>query len=90
MHVRLLGDTHDVAGFALAGIDSEACGTRAELVRALDSARHDPAVAIVVVSPGVAALAADVIARMRESAHLPITVVLPEPPDEERRPERPA
>jgi vacuolar-type H+-ATPase subunit F/Vma7 len=78
MHIRLIGDTHDVTGFALAGVESEECHTRAELVSALDAARHDPGVAIVVVSPGTAALAEDVIQDMRSAAHLPITIVLPE------------
>lgn len=77
MHVRLIGDAHDVTGFALAGVESEECHTRAEVVDALDAACHDPDVAIVVVSPDMAALADDVISEMRESTHLPITIVLP-------------
>ena len=58
MRVRLIGDTQDVTGLALAGIDSRECATRAELVRALDDASHDPSVAIVMVSAAVAALGA--------------------------------
>ena len=77
MHIRLIGDLHDVTGFALAGVEGEECHSRAELVEALDVARHDPDVAIVVVSPGVAALAQDVIDDMRATPHLPITIVLP-------------
>ncbi len=87
MHVRVIGDGHDVTGFGLAGVESEECHTRGELVDALDAARHDPQVAIIVVSPAAAALADDVIGRMRESAHLPITIVLPERPASERREE---
>jgi vacuolar-type H+-ATPase subunit F/Vma7 len=80
MHVRLIGDVHDATGFSLAGVESEECHTRAEAVSALDAARHDPGVAIIVVSPGIAALAADVIDQMLEAARLPITIVLPERP----------
>ena len=86
MHVRLFGDASDVTGFALAGVESQECGTRAELVRALDEARRDPSVAIVMVSPVVAALAGDVIQQMRESAQLPIAIVLPDRADAQRRP----
>jgi vacuolar-type H+-ATPase subunit F/Vma7 len=86
MRVRLIGDTQDVTGFALAGIDSQACTTRAELVRALDAACHNPAVAIVMVSAAVAALAGDEIQHMRDSAHLPIAIVLPERSASERAP----
>jgi vacuolar-type H+-ATPase subunit F/Vma7 len=78
MHVRLIGDTQDVTGFSLAGIDSRECRSRAELVRALDDACHDPSVVIVMVSAAVAALADDEIQHLRDSAHLPIAIVLPE------------
>ena len=84
MHVRLLGDRHDVTGFALAGVDSEECRTRAQLLTALERARHDPGIAVVIVSPRVAALAGDVIQDMRDAPHLPITIVLPELPESER------
>ena len=77
MHVRLLGGPHDVTGFALAGVDGEECGTRAQLLAALDRARHDPGVGILVLSPEVAALAGDEIRDLRDSPHLPITIVLP-------------
>jgi vacuolar-type H+-ATPase subunit F/Vma7 len=84
MHVRLLSGAHDVTGFALAGVDSEECRTRAELLDALDRARRDPEIGIVVVSPELAALAGDAIEALRDSPHLPITIVLPDLPDAER------
>jgi vacuolar-type H+-ATPase subunit F/Vma7 len=92
MHVRLIGDTQDVIGFALAGIDSCECTTRADLVRALDDACRDPPVAILMVSAAVAALADDEIQHMRDSAQLPIAIVLPERSASEPAPagERPA
>jgi vacuolar-type H+-ATPase subunit F/Vma7 len=77
MHVRLLGDARDVTGFALAGVDGEECRTRGELLRALEGARRDPNLGIIIVSADVAALAEEVIADMRESARFPIAVVLP-------------
>lgn len=84
MEIRLIGDSHDVIGFGLAGVDGVECRTRPELVAALDAAVRDPSVALIIVSPRAAALGADVIAQQRESVRLPITVVLPELPDEER------
>jgi vacuolar-type H+-ATPase subunit F/Vma7 len=77
MHVRLIGDAHDVTGFALAGVEGEECHSRADVVRALDAACHDPGVAIVVIAPDLAALADEEVKRMRDAAHLPITIVLP-------------
>jgi vacuolar-type H+-ATPase subunit F/Vma7 len=79
MHVRLIGDAHHATGFALAGVESDECHTRAEVVGALEAARQDPDVAIVMVAPELAALADDVVGEMRESSHLPITIVLPPP-----------
>jgi vacuolar-type H+-ATPase subunit F/Vma7 len=84
MEIRLIGDSHDVIGFGLAGVDGVECLTRPELVAALDAAAHDPSVVLVIVSPRAAALGADVIAQQRESVRLPITVVLPELPEGER------
>jgi vacuolar-type H+-ATPase subunit F/Vma7 len=84
MEIRLIGDRHDIIGFGLAGVDGIECRTRPELVAALDAAAHNPAVALLIVSSRAAALGADVIARQRQSVHLPITVVLPDPPDTER------
>lgn len=83
MHLRYIGGAHDGTGFALAGVDSVECRSRAELVDALDAARRDPLVAVIVVGAEAATLAEDVIAGMRDAARLPITVVLPG-----RRPQR--
>ena len=77
MHVRLLGDADDVTGFALAGVAGEECHNREEALAALDRARHDPDVAILVLSPVVAALVEDVVEPMRDATSLPITIVLP-------------
>ena len=82
MHVRFIGDTRDAIGFSLAGVDSVDCHSRGELVDALEAARHDRDVAIVVLSPAAAALAEDVIEPMRNATDLPIALVLPD-----RRPE---
>lgn len=77
MHLRFIGGAHDGTGFSLAGVDSIECRSRAELVDALDAARHDPHVAVVVVGSEVAGLAGDLIAVMRDATRLPITIVLP-------------
>jgi vacuolar-type H+-ATPase subunit F/Vma7 len=77
MYVRVIGEARDVTGFALAGLDAAECHTRGEVIAALDSARRDPEVAIVVLSPAVAALAEDVVEEMRDIPGLPITIVLP-------------
>ena len=81
MEIRVIGDSHDVIGFGLAGVDGIECHTRPEIAAALDAAWHDPSVALVIVSPGAAALGADMIAEQRASVRLPITVVLPAVPD---------
>ena len=78
MDIRLIGDRHDVIGFGLAGINGVECRTRSELVAALEAAEHDPSVALVIVSPRVAALGSDVIARLRDAVRLPIMIVLPD------------
>ena len=79
MGIRLLGNRQDAIAFGLAGLDSVECLTRADLVAALDEARHDPDVALIVVAPAAAALGADVVEALRETTHLPIIVVLPRP-----------
>lgn len=84
MHVRLLGDLQDVTGFALAGVEGTECGTRAELIRALEDARRDPSVAVVMLSARVAALADDVVRDMHGAAQLPIAIVLPDLSETER------
>ena len=88
MDIRMIGNRQDAIAFGLAGLDAVECRTRPQLIAALDHARDDPSVALVIVSPSVAALGADIIARLRESSRLPITVVLPEIQDEaeQRRP----
>jgi vacuolar-type H+-ATPase subunit F/Vma7 len=78
MGIRIIGDRRDAIAFGLAGVDAVECRTRADLIAALDEAQRDPEVAVVVVSPVAAALGADVIARLRESSRLPITIVLPD------------
>lgn len=83
MHVRLIGDAHDVTGFSLAGLDCAECHTRAELMRAIDAARLDADIAVIVVSPATAGLAPELIEEMREASRLPITVVLPPRPEAE-------
>jgi vacuolar-type H+-ATPase subunit F/Vma7 len=80
MHARFIGDARDGTGFSLAGVPAAECQSRAELVDALESARLDPDVAIIVVAPATAALAPDVIERMRDATRLPITIVLPDGP----------
>lgn len=78
MQVRFIGDARDAIGFSLAGVDSVDCHSRGELVDALEAARLDRDVAIVVVSPAAAALAEDLIERMRNATDLPIALVLPD------------
>lgn len=78
MHVRFIGDARDAIGFSLAGVDSVDCQSRGELVDALEAARLDRDVAIVVLSPAAAALVEDVIERMRNATDLPIPLVLPD------------
>jgi vacuolar-type H+-ATPase subunit F/Vma7 len=91
VQVRLIGDARDVTGFALAGVESQECETGAGFVRALDEARRDPDVAIVVVSASLASFAEDLIEEMRESVHLPIVIVLPAlPADDPAAAETPA
>jgi vacuolar-type H+-ATPase subunit F/Vma7 len=76
--MKIIGDPLDVVGFGLAGVDAVACPTRADLEHAIEEAQGDASLALLIVSPGAAALAPDLIARLRESPRLPITVVLPD------------
>ena len=77
MHIRMIGDGHEVIGFALAGVEARACHTRPELAAALEDAGHDPGVGIIMLSAGAAALDRDLVDRLRESSRLPVTIVLP-------------
>jgi vacuolar-type H+-ATPase subunit F/Vma7 len=85
MGIRLIGNRQDAIAFGLAGLDTVECRTRAELALALESAQGDPLLALVIISPAVAALGPDLVARVRDSSHPPITVVLPPYPDESPR-----
>ena len=87
MHIRVIGDARDVTGFGLAGIGSEECHTRAELVHALENLRHDSDVGVVLLSAAVAALGDDVVSEMRNSTDVPITIVLPQAPGRDAAPE---
>ena len=79
MAMRLLGNRRDVIAFGLAGLDVVECRTRAELLEALTTAEAEPHVALLIVSPAVAALDPDLVNRVRESVRPPIAVVLPAP-----------
>lgn len=79
MSIRMLGNRYDAIAFGLAGLDAVECRTRAQLVTALDEVLDDPTIALVIISPAAAALGADVIERVRDSTHPPITVVPPGP-----------
>ena len=78
MGIRMLGNRQDAIAFGLAGLDVVECRTGQEAVAAIDAAHDDPLVALVIVSPAVAALGGDAIVRRRESGGLPIMVLLPD------------
>lgn len=88
MGIRLIGNRPDAIAFGLAGLDAVECRTRPELIAALAAAQDDPTVALVIVSPAVAAFGADIVARVGDSTRLPITLVLPGAGSESRA-ERP-
>lgn len=78
MVIRMLGNRQDAIAFGLAGLDVVECRTGREAVAAIDAARRDPRVALVIVSSAVAALGGDAIVRRCDSSGRPITVLLPD------------
>lgn len=76
--IAVLGAAEDARGFALAGVPAIRCRTGGDVARALAACRAD---ALVIVSPPIAALAADEIERVRHQSGGPMIVALPDTPE---------
>jgi vacuolar-type H+-ATPase subunit F/Vma7 len=75
--MAVIGTVEDVAGFALAGIPGQVCDTGPVVREALDAARRDREVAVIVLSAEAERLAPDAVRAAREAGGLPLVVVLP-------------
>jgi vacuolar-type H+-ATPase subunit F/Vma7 len=73
----LLGDVQDARGFALAGFAAVPCGDVREAESALRRVAAAPDLALVLVSPGVAALVPEALDAFRARAAAPVVLVLP-------------
>ncbi|MGZ6126421.1 MAG: V-type ATP synthase subunit F [Myxococcales bacterium] len=73
----LLGTEQDVRGFALAGVESRACGTAGEVAEAAAALHARSDVALILVSRNVARLAPDEVARLEGVSGPPALIVLP-------------
>jgi len=73
----LLGDREDARGFALAGWGALPCRDARELESALERLGAGGELALVLVSPAVAALAPRALEAFRARAGAPVVLVLP-------------
>lgn len=77
MKIRVVGDSDDVLGFSLAGVEGLAVRDRREAERALAAVEADGGVGLLFVSASIEELRPQALERIRRRGGLPALVLLP-------------
>lgn len=87
MKTYVIGHPDAVQGFALVGVPGRSVSTAQELLAALETARRDPTIGLILLTSDVVALARAQIEQLRALTAIPLLVEIPGP--ERARPEPP-
>lgn len=79
MKTFIIGHADAVQGFALVGVPGRSVATAQELLQALDVARHDPSIGIIMLTTDVVALAREPIEQIKARTTIPLLVEIPGP-----------